>query len=102
MPVPLRLAAIVALACLLAPPLHAEPVEDTMSIVEIRSYTLKPGTRAGFHERFVREALPLLHRSQVDVVAYGPSLHDDDSYYLIRAFAGIDDRQRSEDAFYGS
>jgi hypothetical protein len=44
----------------------------------------------------------MLRRWDVDVIACGPSLHDDDSYVLIRAYAGLDDRQRSQDAFYGS
>jgi ketosteroid isomerase-like protein len=76
--------------------LGAEPV------VEIRSYNLKAGTRDRFHRLFEGEALPLLRRWKVDVVAYGPSLHDRDSYYLMRAYSSLDDRQRSEDAFYGS
>lgn len=71
-------------------------------VLEIRSYNLKPGTRDRFHQRFEREAMPMLRRWKVDVVAYGPSLHDSDSYYLMRAFPGVDQRQRSEDAFYGS
>jgi hypothetical protein len=33
---------------------------------------------------------------------YGPSLHDDDSYYLIRAYASLEDREQSQDAFYSS
>ena len=70
--------------------------------LEIRSYTLKPATREAFHNVFIREALPLLRRANVDVVAYGPSQHDDDSYFLMRSFASHADRQRSEDAFYGS
>jgi ketosteroid isomerase-like protein len=72
------------------------------TVVEIRSYNLKAGTRHRFHQLFLREALPMLQRWNVDVVAYGPSLHDRDSYYLMRAFPSVDDRQRSEDAFYGS
>ena len=44
----------------------------------------------------------MLKRWKVDVVAYGPSLHDQDSYFLMRAFDGVDVRQKSEDAFYGS
>lgn len=71
-------------------------------IVEIRSYNLKPGTRQRYHDRLVREALPLLERWKVDVVSYGPSAHDDDSYYLMRAYPSLAERQRSEDAFYGS
>jgi hypothetical protein len=71
-------------------------------LLEIRSYNLKSGARERFHELFVRDALPLLQRARIDVVAYGPSLHDRDSYFLMRTFAGLDDRQQREDAFYGS
>ena len=71
-------------------------------VVEVRSYNLKPGTRDRFHALFLRDALPMLHRWKVDVIAYGPSLHDGDSYYLMRGFPGVDQRQTSEDAFYGS
>ena len=76
--------------------------DQVARVVEIRSYNLKAGTRDRFHQRFEREALPMLRRFEVDVVAYGPSLHDRDSYYLMRSFASVEDRQRSEDAFYGS
>ena len=71
-------------------------------MVEIRSYNLKTGTRDEFNRLFEREALPLLQRFKVDVVAYGPSLHDADSYFLMRSFPSLADRQQSEDAFYGS
>lgn len=71
-------------------------------VVEIRSYNLKPGTRDRFHELVLTEALPLLRRWKFDVVGYGPSLHDRDSYYLMRSFPSLEERQRTEDAFYGS
>ena len=71
-------------------------------MLEIRSYNLKPGTRSRFHQLFLREALPMLQRWKIDVVAYGPSLHDADSFYLMRAYDSLDGRQKSEDAFYGS
>jgi len=70
--------------------------------VEIRSYNLKPGTREEFHRLFMETALPMLKRWKVDVVRYGASLHDEDAYYLMRAYASLGDRQRSQDAFYGS
>jgi hypothetical protein len=70
--------------------------------VEIRSYKLKPGVRDLFHQLVVREAMPMLQRWRVDVVAYGPSLHDSDSYYLMRAYSSPEERQQSQDAFYGS
>lgn len=76
--------------------------EGEGALLEIRSYNLKPGERDRFHERFVRDSLPLLHRWKVDVVAYGPSPHDSDSYYLMRAFKTLEARNRDEDAFYAS
>jgi ketosteroid isomerase-like protein len=85
-----------ALAVMAAAPTLAQPV------VEIRVYTLKPGIRDAFHTRFVQEALPLLQRANIDVVAFGPSLHDSDSYYLIRAFESLEVRDRTEALFYGS
>ena len=71
-------------------------------VLEIRSYNLKGQTREQFHALFVRDVLPLLQSWKVDVVAYGPSLHDSTTYFLMRAFASLDDRERSEDAFYAS
>jgi len=70
--------------------------------VEIRSYNLKPGTRDEFHRLFIEEAFPMLKRWNVDVVAYGPSLHDENSYYLMRRFDSLAQREQSEDAFYSS
>ena len=70
--------------------------------VEIRSYNLKPGMREEFHRLFIEEAFPMLKRWNVDVVTYGPSLHDEDSYYLIRRYDSLDQREESENAFYGS
>jgi ketosteroid isomerase-like protein len=71
-------------------------------VVEIRSYNLKPGSRAEFHRLAGEVAVPMLKRWDIDVVGHGPSAHDDDSYFLIRSFASLDERNRREDAFYGS
>jgi hypothetical protein len=76
--------------------------QTSTHVLEIRSYNLKPGVRDRFQKRFVEESLPLLMKYKVDVVAYGPSLHDSDSWFLMRSYASIEDRQRSEDIFYGS
>ena len=97
----------VAIACLLmpyAPTAQGDkpPAGAATRVVEIRSYNLKPGTRDRFHQLFLAQALPMLNRWKVDLVGYGPSLHDSDSYYLMRAFPGVEERQKSEDAFYGS
>jgi hypothetical protein len=71
-------------------------------VVEIRSYNLKPGTRDEFHRLFLEAAYPMLKRWNVDVVAYGPSLHDENSYYLMRRFDSLAHRAESENQFYGS
>ena len=71
-------------------------------VVEFRSYNLKSGTREEFHRLLLEQSLPLLGRWGVDVVAFGPSLHDRDSYYLIRAYESLADHASSQEAFYGS
>ena len=71
-------------------------------LVEIRSYQLKPGTTAEFHAAVETRALPLLRDWGTDVVAYGASPHAPDTYYLVRAYASLDDLNRSQEAFYGS
>ena len=37
--------------------------------VEIHSYNLKDGTRDEFHRLFLKEALPMLKRRNIDAVA---------------------------------
>ena len=44
----------------------------------------------------------MLQRWKVDVLAYGPSLHDQDSYYLMRRYDSLAQREESENEFYGS
>ena len=72
------------------------------NFIEIRSINLKPGMREEFHRLYIEQALPLLKRWNFDVVAYGPSLHDDHSYYVIRRFDSLGQREQMEDAYYGS
>jgi hypothetical protein len=71
-------------------------------MIEIRSINLKPGKRDEFHRLYVEAALPLLKRWNFDVVAHGPSLHDQNSYYVIRRFDSLEQRQQMEDAYYAS
>jgi hypothetical protein len=71
-------------------------------LVEIRSYNLKEGSRNKFHRLVLEKSLPLMKRWMVDVVAFGPSPHDSTSYYLIRAYENLAERQLSQEAFYSS
>lgn len=76
--------------------------EGNTHLVEFRSYTLRPGTRPAFHRRFVEQSLPMLLRWNIDPVAYGPSPHDANSYFLVRAYPDLARREASENAFYAS
>jgi hypothetical protein len=70
--------------------------------IEIRSLSLKPGRREEFHRLYIEEALPLLKRWNFDVVAHGPSLHDENTYYVIRRFESLAQREQMEDTYYAS
>jgi hypothetical protein len=71
-------------------------------LIEIRSYELKPGAAAAFHEACATRAVPLLREWNTDVVAFGPSAHESDTYFLIRSYASLEDLRARQDAFYGS
>jgi hypothetical protein len=71
-------------------------------MIEILILNLKPGMRDQFHQVYVTESLPIQRKWQINVVAHGPSLHDENSYYVIRSFKSLEDREQMEDAFYGS
>lgn len=70
--------------------------------LEIRSYNLRPGTRPQFHAVVQSTVLPMLRRWGMDVVVCGPSRHDEDSYFIMRSYENLADRQARQDAFYGS
>jgi hypothetical protein len=70
--------------------------------IEIRSLNLKPGTREEFHHIYIEQALPLLKRWNFDVVAHGSSLHDENTYYVIRRYDTLTQRKQMEDAYYAS
>jgi hypothetical protein len=71
-------------------------------VIEMRVYNLKPGTRDDLHRLMLERAYPMLKRWNVDVVAFGPSLDEENAYYLIRSYADVVDLRQSQDAFYGS
>jgi hypothetical protein len=71
-------------------------------LIEIRSYQLKPGAADDFHHQVRSAAVPMLKRWGMDVVAFGPSAHEPNSYFLVRAYADLADLQAQQDAFYGS
>ena len=80
----------------------AKKDSKTMHTLEIRSYNLKPGTRAHFQELAEKQAFPMLAKHHIDVVAYGPSEHDENSFFLMRSFPSVAAREKAEDEFYDS
>jgi hypothetical protein len=74
----------------------------SQEVFEILTLDIKPGKRDEFHNVYVTQSVPLLKKWNFNLVAYGPSLHDANSYYVIRRFKNLEDREKSEDAFYGS
>ncbi|WP_017779933.1 NIPSNAP family protein [Aeromonas dhakensis] len=71
-------------------------------VLEIRNYRLKVGSRTEFHRLVAEQSLPLHREWGMDVVNHGPSLHDPDVYFLMRAYADLDDLTRSQAAFYAT
>jgi hypothetical protein len=72
-----------------------------MKLVEVRTYRLKPGCA----ERFVGavgQALALLRASGMDVVAFGRSDHEEETFFLARAYTGREQLEAQQEAFYGS
>jgi hypothetical protein len=44
----------------------------------------------------------MFRRHGIEVIASGLSLHDQDSFYVIRAYPSVEARQRALDALFGS
>lgn len=75
---------------------------EVQRLVEIRSYKLKPGSGAKFHDLVTHQSIPLLRERNMEVVAFGPSVHDPDAYFLVRAYDSLEHLQASQEAFYSS
>ena len=72
-----------------------------MRLVEIRTYKLKPDCTGRFVAAF-RAAMPVLRASGMDVVAFGRSDHEHESFFLARAYASRGELTAQQDAFYAS
>jgi len=71
-------------------------------LVEIRSYKVKPGASEEFHAAVKGSAVPMLLRWGTQVVAFGSSAHEADTYFLIRAYDDLADLNAQQNVFYGS
>ncbi len=71
-------------------------------LLEIRTYRLKPGTIEAFHNAVHTKAVPMLQAKGIDVVAYGRSNHEEETYFLARSYASREALEREQAEFYGS
>jgi quinol monooxygenase YgiN len=71
-------------------------------LLEIRTYRLKPGTMQEFHAAMRDVVAPMLRCDGMDVVAYGTSNHEAESYYLVRAYTSRSALESEQSAFYNS
>jgi hypothetical protein len=55
-------------------------------LLDVRLYQIRSGKRDEFHVLVRDGTIPLAHRYGHVVKDFGPSSHDEDTYYLIRAF----------------
>jgi hypothetical protein len=77
-------------------------VPGTMTLLDVRLYRIRPGRRDEFHTLVRDETIPLARRHGHLVVDFGPSWHDEETYYLIRAFPDDQARRLALDDLYGS
>ena len=71
-------------------------------LIEIRTYRLLPGTIDAFHQAVHTLAVPMLKAKAMDVVAYGRSDHEEETYFLIRSYENREALEREQETFYGS
>jgi hypothetical protein len=71
-------------------------------LLEMRLFRVHPGTRDEFHRISHEGTVPLMRRFGIDVLAYGPAVNNDDTYYLLRAFATEDQRKEQARTLYAS
>jgi hypothetical protein len=67
-----------------------------MRTIEIRTYRLNPGVSAQF-EAAMQNALPMV-RAAMDVVAFGRTDHEGQTYFLIRAYSSQADLKLKHDS----
>lgn len=72
------------------------------SVLDIRIYRIVPGEREEFLRLMTDQAVPMLGRYGIEVVTFGPSLHDDVHAFLARFFRSLAEREEQLGRFYGS
>jgi len=69
------------------------------SYLEVLTYKVSAGRREDFHAA-LQAALGAMERAGLCIVGFGPSAHDADSYFLLRAYPSLESRSHSLDRCY--
>ena len=69
---------------------------------EISTYKLKQGARAQFDDLVRQQSWPMLQKHGVVVLAFGPSVDEEDAYLLVRGYRDRVHRDEEQADFYGS
>lgn len=91
---------LVLIMLLLSGTLYAQ--SETPEVAQIRVFQLKPDSRDTFHQLVVNQAIPLHKKWNITVSDYGPSVNDDNGYYVVRTFESVAELEEKEGAFYSS
>lgn len=73
---------------------------DTLMIIEMRTYTTKPGKRAEFLDIFRAKSIPA--HNEIGMKILGPflSLEDRDTFFFMRGFPDLPSREPMKAKFY--
>jgi hypothetical protein len=71
-------------------------------LLEVRIYRLKPGMMPVFQHLVRTQSVPMLRAKGMDVVAYGQSNHEEETYFLARSYANREALEKEQSDFYGS
>jgi len=71
-------------------------------VTEIIIYKLKKGESENFLKVFLEESLPMMKRWNVEVLQFGFSLDDKNTFHLLRNYKSLTDRNNSQQEFYNS
>jgi hypothetical protein len=77
-----------------------EMTENEHRLLEIRLFTVRPGTREEFHRISREGTIPLMRRLGITVVGHGPSRNNENGYVLLRAFPSEAQRLERSQALY--
>jgi hypothetical protein len=82
-------------------PVNSDAMEHCCPIVELRQYTLRPGTRDTLVEIFDEHFVEGQERHGMRVIGQFRDLDNPDRFVWLRGFANMEARTRALEAFYG-